>query len=75
MENTTVGRSLLNRRSPLKRSTGDILFSSVLIAPTLFMTIVYILIPVVDSVVKSFLDFKVKNIISGKPGTWNNFAN
>ncbi len=65
----------MNRRSPLKRSTGDILFSSVLIAPTLFMTIVYILIPVVDSVVKSFLDFKVKNIISGKPGTWNNFAN
>lgn len=54
---------------------GDILFSSALVAPTVLVTIIFILVPVVDSVIKSFLDFKVKNIISGKPGEWNNFAN
>ena len=35
----------------------------------------FILVPVVDSVIKSFMDYKIKNIISGKPGVWNNFAN
>lgn len=63
-------------RPPLmKRSTGDKLFSFGLLLPTIIMTVVFILIPVVDSVLKSFLDFKVKNIISGQPGVWNNFAN
>lgn len=59
----------------MKKSTGDRLFSFLLILPTLVMTVVFILIPVADSVIKSFLDYKVKNIISGKPGIWNNFAN
>ena len=75
MENSVAKNLGKKRLSPLKRSTGDKLFSSALLIPTLVMTIVFILIPVVDSVIKSFLDFKVKNIISGKPGTWNNFAN
>lgn len=39
------------------------------------ITVIFILIPVADSVVKSFLSYKVKNIISGTPGEWNNFAN
>ena len=39
------------------------------------MTAVFILIPVVDSVIKSFLDYRVRNIISGIPGKWNSFAN
>lgn len=59
----------------MKRSTGDILFSTALIIPSLLMTLMFILVPLVDSVIKSFLDFKVKNIISGKPGVWNQFAN
>lgn len=62
-------------RSPLTRTNKDILFSAMLVAPTLIVTIIFILVPVVDSVIKSFMDYKVKNIISGQPGTWNNFAN
>lgn len=59
----------------LSRRTGNALFSGALIAPTLLVTIIFILVPVVDSVIKSFLDFRVKNIISGRPGIWNEFAN
>ncbi len=29
----------------------------------------------IDSVIKSFLDYKTKNVISGKPGIWNEFKN
>lgn len=44
-------------------------------SPSVLITVIFILIPVADSVVKSFLSYKVKNIISGTPGEWNNFAN
>lgn len=59
----------------MKRSTGDMLFSFILLIPTILITSLFILVPVIDSFIKSFQDFKVKNIISGKPGTWNNFEN
>lgn len=62
-------------RTAMKKSTGDKLFSLALITPAAIISLVFILIPVVDSVIKSFMDYRVKNIISGKPGTWNNFAN
>jgi multiple sugar transport system permease protein len=39
------------------------------------MTVLFILTPLADSVFKSFLDFDISNLISGEPGTWNNFAN
>ncbi|MEG0541299.1 MAG: sugar ABC transporter permease [Angelakisella sp.] len=67
--------TVATKRSPLSRRTGDILFSGTLMLPAVLLTVGFILIPVVDSVIKSFLDYKVKNIISGKPGTWNNFSN
>ena len=59
----------------LKKTTGDQLFSLALIAPTLLVTIVFIIVPVIDSVIKSFTEYKIKNIISGAPGVWNNFEN
>jgi multiple sugar transport system permease protein len=59
----------------LKRDAGDRWFSLALLAPAVLITAVFILIPVADSVVKSFLDYRVRNIISGLPGKWNNFAN
>jgi len=46
-----------------------------LLSPAVIITVIFILVPVVDSIYRSFFDYKVKNIISGKPGTWNNFAN
>lgn len=60
---------------PLKQATQDKLFSLGLLSPAILITSVFILVPVVDSVIRSFMDYKVRNIISGRPGTWNNFAN
>ena len=62
-------------RAGLNKKRGDQLFSLILILPTLLVTAVFILVPVVDSVIKSFTDFRVRNIISGQPGEWNNFEN
>lgn len=58
-----------------KRDRNDRLFAGALLLPSVLVTMVFILIPVIDSVIKSFTDYKVKNIISGIPGEWNNFAN
>lgn len=57
------------------RERNDRIFAGALLLPSVLITVIFILIPVVDSVLKSFLDYKVKNIISGIPGKWNNFAN
>ena len=55
--------------------SGDKQFSLMLLSPAVIITVIFILVPVVDSIYRSFFDYKVKNIISGKPGTWTNFAN
>lgn len=55
--------------------SGDKQFSLMLLSPAVIITVIFILVPVVDSIYRSFFYYKVKNIISGKPGTWNNFAN
>ena len=57
------------------KSTGDRIYAFLLTVPAFLLALVFILIPIVDSVIKSFMQYGVKNIISGKPGTWNNFAN
>ncbi|GHV63478.1 ABC transporter permease [Spirochaetia bacterium] len=59
----------------LKKAAGDKLFSLTLLFPAVFLTTIFILVPVADSVVKSFMDYRVRNIISGVPGKWNNLAN
>lgn len=59
----------------LSRDAKDKLFSLLLAFPAVAMTVIFILVPVVDSVIKSFTKYQIKNIISGKPGTWNNFEN
>lgn len=59
----------------LTKDAKDKLFSLFLALPAVVMTVIFILVPVVDSVIKSFTKYQIKNIISGKPGTWNNFAN
>lgn len=57
------------------RERNDRIFAGALLLPSVLITVIFILVPVVDSVIKSFYDYKVKNIISGVPGSWNNFAN
>ncbi len=66
-------REHLKQASVQKR--GDIIFSLLLLIPAVAVTVVFILIPVLDSVRESFLDYRMKNIISGKGGSWNHFAN
>ncbi len=67
MTATTMKKSL--------RKNGDAIFAVSLIAPAAIMTGIFILWPVVDSVYKSFLEYGIKNIISGTPGEWNDFDN
>lgn len=59
----------------LQRTKSDLLFSFILDVPALVLTVSFIIVPIVDSVIKSFQTFGVRNIISGKPGIWNDFAN
>lgn len=59
----------------LRRDQRDGLFAFILDIPALLLTIAFILVPIVDSVIKSFQTYGVRNIISGKPGVWNDFAN
>lgn len=65
----------MKRKSGLTMGIKDRAFSLFLASPAVLMTAIFILLPVVDSVIKSFQAYKIKNIISGKPGVWNNFAN
>ena len=57
------------------KERNDRMFAGALLLPSVLITVIFILIPVADSVVNSILSYKVKNIISGTPGEWNNFAN
>ena len=57
------------------RHTTDKLFSLALLLPAIFITCAFILVPIVDSIYRSFLDYRVRNIINNEPGVWNNFQN
>lgn len=63
------------KKSVWKNQTGDKVFAIALLIPAIITTVSFILIPVVDSIYRSFFDYKVRNIISGQPGVWNHFAN
>lgn len=65
----------MNKKRGLSREGKDKLFSLFLASPAIIMTFIFILVPVIDSVIKSFTKYQIKNIISGKPGTWNDFEN
>ena len=59
----------------LSSKKSDSLFSLVLDLPAFFLLAGFIVVPIIDSVIKSFQTFGVKNIITKKPGVWNDFAN
>jgi multiple sugar transport system permease protein len=59
----------------LSSKRSDSLFSLVLDLPAFFLLAGFIVVPIIDSVVKSFQAYGVKNIITKKPGVWNDFAN
>lgn len=66
-------RAVRGRR--ISKAAGDRLFALALLAPGFAITVIFILIPLFDSIYRSLLDYKVSNIIAGRPGVWNHFAN
>lgn len=50
-------------------------YSFILTIPATLLTIVFIIVPIIESLIMSFQKYGVKNIISGQSGTWNNFRN
>lgn len=65
----------MKQSNGLTKEAKDKIFSLSLAFPAVAMTVIFILVPVVDSVIKSLTKYQIKNIISGNPGTWNNFEN
>ncbi|MGD1817467.1 MAG: carbohydrate ABC transporter permease [Pleomorphochaeta sp.] len=61
------------RKSNQKLSNNS--YSFVLTIPATLLTFIFIIIPIIQSLIMSFQKYGVKNIISGKPGVWNNFRN
>ncbi|MDD5076122.1 MAG: sugar ABC transporter permease [Sphaerochaetaceae bacterium] len=59
----------------LSRKHSETLFYVLLDIPALLLVIAFIIIPIFDSIVKSFMAYGVRNIISGTPGVWNDFKN
>lgn len=72
MSKSTV---IKKRKALAGRATVDKAFSLALLLPAIIVTIIFIIVPLIDSIYRSFFDYKVANIISGKPGVWNDFDN
>lgn len=64
----------MNRRLS-KRGVTERLFWCALLAPSVLIVTLFIIVPIVDSILKSFTDYKIVNIIKGTVPEWNNFAN
>lgn len=59
----------------LSKNSGDKLYALALALPAIILALLFIFIPIVDSVIKSFLDYGVRNVITGEKGVWNSFNN
>lgn len=64
----------MNRRLT-KRGVAERLFWCLLVAPSVLIVTLFILVPIVDSILKSFTAYKLANIIKGTTPKWNDFAN
>lgn len=64
----------MNRRLS-KRGVTERLFWCLLLAPSVFIVTLFIIFPILDSIAKSFTDYKIVNIIKGTTPLWNNFEN
>lgn len=65
----------MNKMPRLSGRAADRVFFACLLLPTLLIVAVFILLPVLDSVYQSMLNYRTRNIITATPGTWNHFAN
>ena len=64
----------MNRKF-FKRGVTERLFWCLLLAPSVLIVTLFIIVPILDSICKSFTDYKIINIIKGIAPQWNNFAN
>ena len=53
----------------------DVLFCLLLLLPAVVLCITFIIIPIIDSVIMSFQDYRLVNLTQNIPGEWNNFGN
>lgn len=53
----------------------DRLFCLLLLTPAIILCVTFIIIPIIDSVIMSFQDYKLVNLTQNIPGEWNNFGN
>ena len=64
----------MNRKF-FKRGVTERLFWCLLLAPSVLIVTLFIIVPILDSICKSFTDYKIINIIKGIAPQWNSFAN
>ena len=53
----------------------DMLYSIAFMSPAIILCVLFIIVPIFDSVRMSFTDFRVMHLTQNIPGEWNNFAN
>lgn len=58
-----------------KRGVTERLFWCLLLLPSILIVTLFIIVPIVDSVFKSFTDYKLANIIRNTTPHWNSFQN
>lgn len=58
-----------------KRDISERIFWCILIAPSVLIVTLFIIIPIIDSILKSFTDYKIANIVKSIAPEWNQFAN
>ncbi len=54
---------------------SDNWYSFILTIPAAFFAILFIIVPIIQSLIMSLQKYGVRNIITGESGTWNNFRN
>lgn len=64
-----------DRKRFMNKNKGDKLFWLCLVFPSFLICFSFIIIPIIDSVIKSFTDYKLVNLVQNIPGKWNNFKN
>ena len=63
------------RRILRTKKQQDRAFSLFLLMPAIVTCIIFILLPIINSVAMSFTSYKLINMTKGIPGEWNNFGN
>lgn len=63
------------RFDPRNAKVQDRLFCLLLLTPAIILCVTFIIIPIIDSVVMSFQNYKLVNLTQNIPGEWNDFGN